>query len=671
MYDLNHYQLITIKCYFSSILNKSNPNITEYKQIIQNSIKDINVLISLLYDYIKLKILYDYNNENYNSLNFDNRNDINRLLLSMLKIDTIDKINKNEKMDIEIKNKIIDLINFINNNKLYEKIPNRNRTTEILKEVLNNMITHIKVNIQEHYIQHLKKFIRLAINNYDKNKDNQSKFYSFILNEEYNNTKTIITFNELSDELKSFYDNYKYIFVLEDYLKDNEKQRKKSLNYIIKCKPLFFLKSMYYINKSFEDYNNIIKYRIKISNNPNEKKKLNQRIIKLFNILPSKSNYYNGYIPFSTTSLAYLLNINITKEIINENNIPSNIQDKDLIEKMFNSLFNFNKIIKQRNLIFSGHFETDGIGCSLQFYNLNHLIKGKKNKQELTYLDNAKNKKELKDKKIIGIDPGKYNILYMSDGNKKLRYTIHQRKYECGIFKKQNYIDKLKNNNNEIKKIETILSNYNSKTNYYSEFKNWLEEKYKVFDELYDFYNIKTIRRLKMEVYQKTQQSESKLIKNIRETFKLKNEYGNDLILVFGDWSDEQGHKTGETTINKNLKRKLSKHFKSYLIDEYNTSKLCCKCGKELEKYNDKHRLLICKDCRLNKNPFTYKYFELNIDHFKNDTTMFKDRYFTRDLNSCLNMIKLAEHIISGSKEKINLGKEERKKQELKIGIKT
>ena len=432
---------------------------------------------------------------------------------------------------------------------------------------------------------------------------------------------------------------------------------------------------MYYINKSFEDYNNLIKDRIKTLNNPEEKKKLNQRIIKLFNILPSKSNYYNGYVPFSTTSLAYLLNINITKEII-KNNKTSIIQDKDLIEKMFNSLFNFNKIIKQRNLIFSGHFETDGIGCSLQFYNLNHLIKGNKNKkennkQELTYLDNAENKKELKDMKIIGIDPGKYNILYMSDGNKKLRYTIHQRKYECGIFKKQNYIDKLKNNNDNIKKIETTLSSYNSKTNYYSEFKSWLEEKYKVFDELYDFYNIKTIRRLKMEVYQKTQQSESKLIKNIRKTFKLKNEYGNDLILVFGDWSDEQGNKTGETTINKNLKRKLSKHFKSYLIDEYNTSKLCCKCGRELEKYNDKHRLLICKDCRLNKNQYTYKYYELNVDHFKNDTTMFKDRYFTRDLNSCLNMIRLAEHIISGSKEKINLGKEARKRQELKLGIKT
>ena len=50
---------------------------------------------------------------------------------------------------------------------------------------------------------------------------------------------------------------------------------------------------------------------------------------------------------------------------------------------------------------------------------------------------------------------------------------------------------------------------------------------------------------------------------------------------------------------------------------------------------------------------------------------MFKNRYLTRDLNSCLNMIRLAEHIIGGSKEKINIGKEARKRQELKLGIKT
>ena len=190
-----------------------------------------------------------------------------------------------------------------------------------------------------------------------------------------------------------------------------------------------------------------------------------------------------------------------------------------------------------------------------------------------------------------------------------------------------------------------------------------------------------------MEIYQKTQKSESKLINNIKETFKLKNEYGNDLILVFGDWSDEPGHKTGETTINKNLKRKLSKHFKNcYLIDEYNTSKLagiagqftsreqnafkgvlfctsklCCKYGNKLKNLNNKHSLLIYKNCRLNKNQYSYKYYDLNVECIKQEPTV-KDRIFTRDLNSCLNMIRLAEHIINRSKKDINLGREARKK---------
>ena len=420
---LNQNQITTIKCYFSSILNKSNLRINEYKQLIQDSITDINIIISLLYDYIKFKILYDYNNDFLNTLNLDNRNDINTLLRNLLNIgkDTTYK-------------------QFLDNNKFYYNIPDRNRTTEILKEVLNNIITNIKVNIQEHYIQHLLKFVKLTINNYDNNKENKLKFYSFVLNMEYNNTKKIINYNELSNNLKRFYDDYNHIFVLEEYFKydTNEKHKNKSLYYLVKISPVFFLRSIYFINKSFEDYNILIKDIIKSSNNSEEKKKLNQNIIKLFNILPSKNNYYNGYIPFSTTSLAYLLNINITKTITKDNT-TSIIQDKTLIENMFNSLFNFNKL-KRNNLIFSGHFETDGIGCSLQFYNLNKLIKGNKEKKDLQYLDDVKNKKELRDKKIIGIDPGKYNILYMSDGNKKLRYTINQRKYECGIFKRQNFI---------------------------------------------------------------------------------------------------------------------------------------------------------------------------------------------------------------------------------------
>ena len=121
-------------------MDKSNPKIIEYKQIIQNSIKDINVLISLLYDYIKLKILYDFNNEFSDTLNLNNRNDINTLLRNLLNIGKDTTYNQ-----------------FLNNNKFYYNIPDRIKTTEILKKVLNNIITYIKINIQEHYISTFKK----------------------------------------------------------------------------------------------------------------------------------------------------------------------------------------------------------------------------------------------------------------------------------------------------------------------------------------------------------------------------------------------------------------------------------------------------------------------------------------------------------------------------------
>ena len=49
---------------------------------------------------------------------------------------------------------------------------------------------------------------------------------------------------------------------------------------------------------------------------------------------------------------------------------------------MYNELFNLDKLHIKKNLIFSWHFETDGIGCSLQFYNLNKIKDNKKKKSE-------------------------------------------------------------------------------------------------------------------------------------------------------------------------------------------------------------------------------------------------------------------------------------------------
>jgi len=170
------YQFISIKCYFNSILNKKSPNYQLYKSTINNAIKDVNIITSLIYDYIKLKLIYDFNNDNFNSFNFKKRLDVNHLLCNLLNC-------------ADEKTKDNNIIKFLNKNQFYNNIPKRNKTTEILKEVINKILIDIKVNIQEHFIDHLKRFIKIFIDNYDNNQDNKNDFYTFILNMDKSKTK--------------------------------------------------------------------------------------------------------------------------------------------------------------------------------------------------------------------------------------------------------------------------------------------------------------------------------------------------------------------------------------------------------------------------------------------------------------------------------------------------
>ena len=50
-------------------------------------------------------------------------------------------------------------------------------------------------------------------------------------------------------------------------------------------------------------------------------------------------------------------------------------------------------------------------------------------------------------------------------------------------------------------------------------------------------------------------------------------EFGRDIKFVIGDWSNK-GKLKYISTPNLSLKRKLAKHFKVYLIDEYLTSQI-------------------------------------------------------------------------------------------------
>lgn len=91
-------------------------------------------------------------------------------------------------------------------------------------------------------------------------------------------------------------------------------------------------------------------------------------------------------------------------------------------------------------------------------------------------------------------------------------------------------------------------------------------------------------------------------------------------------------------TVGIGLRRIISKKFDILSIDEYNTSKKCCNCWKDLEnKEIDgkvKFRLLVCKNCE-----------KVNIGSSESKCPMF----ITRDLNSCVNMVRITKHMLNNN----------------------
>jgi hypothetical protein len=241
----------------------------------------------------------------------------------------------------------------------------------------------------------------------------------------------------------------------------------------------------------------------------------------------------------------------------------------------------------------------------------------------LLHLDKCKNRK------IIGIDPGKQSLVYMVDENKKkLRYTACQRRVES-YRKKNSMILQWEKLNNNIIEEETKLSLQNSKTINYEKFKNFIKEKNELNEKLKKFYNQELHRKLKWRSWIYQRKSEDKFLNKIEETYGKKE----DILLCYGNWSRTSQMKYIMPTKGVGLRRVINKKYDVVLLDEFKTSALCSKCNKELENYKNIHRLLVCKNCGLeNKNSV----------------------FINRDMNACINMVNLSKEWINSKKRNEN-----------------
>lgn len=185
------------------------------------------------------------------------------------------------------------------------------------------------------------------------------------------------------------------------------------------------------------------------------------------------------------------------------------------------------------------------------------------------YLNILKNRKVLG--KVVYVDPGKNNILFiMNDDGVTFRYTISERLFETKRVKYQKSLENYKYEKC-MDVLEKELSDFNSKECDAKKFGEYIKTKNKVDEQLKQMYEAEIFRKYKLFAYINTQRSEAQLVQKIKKIF------GNDIFVVYGDWSIGKQMRNFISTPNKKIRKLLDNNFHLCLIDEFRTSMINCK----------------------------------------------------------------------------------------------
>jgi len=464
---------------------------------------------------------------------------------------------------------------------------NLKNTTFLLPYLATQIHTSLHNNFQEHFIQHFLRFINKTTNEITKDKALLFQFKKQLL--------------EL-DETDEMFSNWKLTH-LHNILPN---EIKKSIHYDIRVRPFEYLKGMLYMNSVLEKQES-----------------------KLFQPLPLRNNIIPKHIIIDTSSLINLFCPEKDKEgnKVKKGELLSNVKENQ--NEVWSSFLDIkNKIFKNKHYQFHNQIQTDGISCCLLF--IRKDLKDKKwgsrvpilQEQEFYNIEDLTKEQldSLKERNIVGCDPGKRSLVYMMDKNgNKLQYTAPQRKRESKTKTNQRIL-LLERKRNGIIEKETHLSFQNSKSVDYANFKNYLVEKDNLNKETTEFYKKEVWRKMKFRQYSYSKKSIDTFLNKIKETF------GENILIGYGNWSRSSQMKHFMPTMNKGLRKLIHKKYDTITINECNTSKKCCDCNKDLEYYKDKEgkkvfRLLVCSNCVSCENK--------------------KIVFRTRDANSSINIMKL------------------------------
>ena len=455
--------------------------------------------------------------------------------------------------------------------------------SNVLAYLTEDIITMYENNIQLHYVDYVERFVNVVwkkkmltekIRKLYKTKTERESRIRSLCGELRKIKNDILTVDKTTYTSKPYYHSW----ITEQkkrILPNKTKFQKDSVSYDLKCKIMDYFPCMITMMKQVE----------------NEQETIS-------NVFPLRSGITPNYIRLDTITLVHLL---LRKEQGNKSDYNDEGNTKKHEDKIWQFFFRTErKVFTKTGYSFHHMISTDGVGVSILLLRKdlvgNKIPNAKKNISKEQYIDELNDYTALQTKKIVGIDPGKDDLIYCVDGASKdanvFRYSQNQRRKETKMKKYNNIVLAMKTHKIQGKSVieyETELSKFNRKTLDVTKFKQYINEKNRVNHLLFGFYRKELFRKLKFGRYINAKRNEQKMVSNFKKTF------GNpeEVVICIGDWEQKKQMKFKEPTLGIGIRTLFRKNkYQVFLVDEFRSSCKCSRCNGG-----------VCEKFRLRENP--------------------------------------------------------------------
>lgn len=546
--------------------------------------------------------------------------------------------------------------------------PDLRRTTHILPYIATQIHTALSVNIQEHFVQHLLRFINRTTQPIEKGEDRAPlfRFKKRILE-----GGSVDVENEETEALVAWRAKH-----LPSILPARRPILKSSVHYDVKVHPFDYLPGMLYMNSVLETMlpppqsdvqeDAAGKEDIRTTLSADRKQKRHpdddgppssfQPSVRLFQPLPLRTNIIPKHIILDTASIIDFFCPDVRREggrPVKKAELMAHIEDSKA--EVWGEMLNLrHKVFRNPHYTFHHQIQTDGVSVSLLFIRKDIVAAGPKKRGDKipvvaeqtfctvetvpdTVLDSWKGRT------IIGCDPGKRSLVYMASADEgcraTLQYTSPQRRRES-TTKRNSQILRVEKRRSGVQAMEAALAKHNAKTVDYETFKAYLVAKTRLNADAATFYQREVWRSMKFRQHAYGQKGIDRFLDRIRETF------GENLLIGYGNWSQGATQmRNNAPSLGKGLRKLIHRRYDTVTIDECNTSRKCAACNNNLTNYNrgcssqrqqsaadtdspskKVFRLLTCTECVSPEGKRT--------------------AFWTRDVNSAVNIARLTRRWI-------------------------